>query len=287
MDWLSGMNAAMGYIEDHLTDEIHVQEMAKMLCCSSVEFGRVFAFITGVTLSDYIRRRKLTQAGIELRHGTQKVIDIAMKYGYTSHAAFSRAFREMHGVTPQLARDGGVMLMVQTRLSFTLSIGGLGQMQHRMVTLPSFKVVGMKAKNEVESGGNNPWLVFMNDYNQRLYNQGGQDNYYHAPLYQIGLYLQDEDTCIIGAQLAAGRSVPDGMDVMDVPAHTWAVFTVNEVPSTSNDIIGKYYTQINTQWLPASGYQKVAHIASMESFPPGDPQSSDYCYEIWIPVIKR
>jgi AraC family transcriptional regulator len=110
MDWLDRMNNAMEYVETHLTEAIDYDQMARIACCSTYHFQRMFSFITSVPLSEYIRRRRLTLAAFELQNSGVKVIDMALKYGYESPEAFSRAFKKMHGVMPRSARDKGVSL---------------------------------------------------------------------------------------------------------------------------------------------------------------------------------
>ncbi len=122
MDWLDSMNRAMDYIELHLTDKIEYEQLAKIVCCSVYHFQRMFSFMSGVSLSEYIRRRRLTLDAIELQNSNTKIIDIAMKYGYESPEAFSRAFKGMHGVAPKATRNMGIMLKAYPRMTFYLSI---------------------------------------------------------------------------------------------------------------------------------------------------------------------
>lgn len=110
MDWLERMNSAMDYIESNMTDHISIDDIAKIACCSTYHFQRMFPFITGISLSEYIRRRRLTLAAFELQTTAAKVIDISMKYGYQSPEAFARAFKNLHGIMPISARDKGVSL---------------------------------------------------------------------------------------------------------------------------------------------------------------------------------
>ena len=103
LDWLDHMNAAIEYIETHLADDISYDRAAQIACCSTYHFQRMFSYITGIPLSEYIRRRRLTLAAFELQAGNCKVIDAALKYGYESPEAFSRAFKKLHDVMALLA----------------------------------------------------------------------------------------------------------------------------------------------------------------------------------------
>ena len=118
MDWLQRLNRAMDYIEEHLADRISYDEIARIACCSTYHFRRMFPFLTGITLSEYIRRRRLTLAAFELQTTGAKVIDVALKYGYQSPEAFARAFKQLHGVMPVAARDPGVTLKAYPRMTF-------------------------------------------------------------------------------------------------------------------------------------------------------------------------
>lgn len=118
MDWQNGMNQAIDYIEDNLTGEIDLNIAARYVGCSVWEFQRIFSFLAHIAPGEYIRRRKLTLAAADIQTGNEKIIDIAMKYGYDSPAAFSRAFSQLHGVAPSLARSSGAELKACPKITF-------------------------------------------------------------------------------------------------------------------------------------------------------------------------
>lgn len=97
MDWLRGMNQVIDYIEENLTEQIHYESLARIVGCSVYEFSRIFSFMAGMSVSEYIRRRRLSQAIFDIQTGKEKIIDIALKYCYESPTAFTRAFKELHG----------------------------------------------------------------------------------------------------------------------------------------------------------------------------------------------
>jgi len=143
MNWLDKMNEAICYVEDNLAGEIDFDEVARKACCSTYHFQRMFSFITEVPLSEYIRRRRLTLAAFELQNSSVKVIELAFKYGYESPDAFTRAFQNLHGVTPTSARDMGVQLKAYPRISFHISIKGDVEMNYRIEEKESFSVFGV------------------------------------------------------------------------------------------------------------------------------------------------
>jgi len=155
MEWLDSMNEAMAYIEAHLSDRnngIDYVEIAKAACCSSFHFQRVFPFITGITLSDYISRRRLTLAAFDLQTSDIKVIDVALKYGYESPEAFSRAFKLLNGVMPISARDNGTILKTFPRLSFQIMIKGDTEMNYRIEEKEAFEIFGLELKTNTVNG---------------------------------------------------------------------------------------------------------------------------------------
>jgi len=143
MDWLERMNSAMNYIETNLADNISYDDIAQIACCSTYHFQRMFPFLTGISLSEYIRRRRLTSAAIELQTTDVKVIDVALKYGYQSPEAFARAFKNLHGIMPTSAREQGVSLKAYPRISFHISIKGDVEMNYRIEQRGAFEMFGV------------------------------------------------------------------------------------------------------------------------------------------------
>jgi AraC family transcriptional regulator len=146
MDLLQRMNRTIAHIENHLTSPIAFSELAKHVMCSVYHYQRMFSFIAGVPLSEYIRRRRLTVAAYDLQNTSEPIIEIAYKYGYDSPEAFSRAFKNLHGVTPTSARNGGVTLKSYPPISFTISVKGDTEMTYRIEKLDAFNVIGFTEK---------------------------------------------------------------------------------------------------------------------------------------------
>ncbi len=119
------LNLVIDYIESHLTEEIEPKQIEKIACCSYYDVGRIFSLIADIGISDYIRKRRLTLAGAELKGGNAKVIDIALKYGYNSSVAFARAFQSFHGFNPSLVNKSGAVLSVFPRLVYQICVKGV------------------------------------------------------------------------------------------------------------------------------------------------------------------
>ena len=141
MDFIKGLQSAIDYIEDHLTDEIDYERIAQKAACSTFYFQRIFSALCDMSVGDYIRKRRLTLAGRDLNVNKEKVIDVALKYGYESPEAFARAFSEFHGITPSEAKLDGSKLKSFTRLSVQITMKGGNAMDYKVVEKQAFKVL--------------------------------------------------------------------------------------------------------------------------------------------------
>lgn len=144
MDWITGIQAAINYIEDHLTEELDYEMIAKKSFSSSAHFQRIFSILCGYTLGEYIRNRRLTLAGADLASGKKKVIDVALKYGYDSPDSFTKAFQRFHSITPSQARSDGNQLRSFSRLSIKISLEGGTMMNYKIETKPEMTLLGYK-----------------------------------------------------------------------------------------------------------------------------------------------
>lgn len=291
MDPLQEMNQVTSYIEENLTGRIRHEIPARMMGCSVYEFSRIFSFLTGMSLSEYIRRRRLSQAVFDLQNSNEKIVDIALKYGYESPTTFTRAFRELHGVTPSSVRKTSVPLKTYPPITFLLTVKGVTGMEFRIEKKECFQIMGLSGYDTAECGPGDTltplWREFMDRYDARLWNGGDTGSYYTAPFWQVGAYhFQSENgktKAIIGAQYRGTKL--ENMAVETIPAATWAVFSMNS--PTGIDYVPAAYTRILTEWLPSSGYSRDVSIPSLEVFPPGNAGSADYAWEIWMPVLPR
>ena len=291
MDWLSGMNKIIAIIEENLTGDIDYRRLSRVVGCSVFEFSKIFSFMAGVPVSEYVRRRRLSQAAFDLQSGGKKVIDIALKYGYESPTAFARAFRELHGIPPSSAKLPGAVLKTYPPISFLLTIRGVSAMEFRMQQTEEFEIVGMVDKGSSENQDyldSEPvvgpiWQRFMDEYDPRLYNGGGDGNLYHAPLWQVAAYsFQLDGETAIGAEYTG--LCPAGMELYTVPAAQWAVFSFPGPTGYPN--VPEAYTRILTEWFPQSGYRRDPDVPNLEVYPAGDIHAPEYRWEIWMPVKK-
>lgn len=143
MEWIERLNKAINYIEEHLTRDVDYAEAAKAACCSTYHFQRMFAYMAGIPLSEYIRRRKMSLAAVDLQSGDEKIIDIALKYGYASPTAFNRAFQSVQGISPSAARKEGAALRTYPPISFKITVKGVEEMNYRVVEKEGFRIIGV------------------------------------------------------------------------------------------------------------------------------------------------
>ncbi|MDF2568072.1 MAG: hypothetical protein K0R90_1528, partial [Oscillospiraceae bacterium] len=148
MEWLENLNQAISYIEENLEEDIDLNRVSQIACCSTFHFQRMFSYIASVPLSEYIRRRRMTSAAFELQNSDIKVIDLALKYGYESPTSFARAFQSVHGVPPSAARTEGIHLKAYPRISFLITIRGDAEMNYKIEKKDAFRIVGVKEHME-------------------------------------------------------------------------------------------------------------------------------------------
>lgn len=284
MNWIDGMNRAMDYIEEHLDGQIEIAELARIAVCSEFHFQRMFAFILGFTVNDYIRKRRLSAAAFDLMNG-DKVIDVALKYGYESPTAFTRAFRSVHGVSPNAVKKEGISVNTFPKLAFTFSVKGEEAMNFKIVTKKSFRIVGYKSTEPMTMENcfeivPKIWKKVEADNGiEKLLNlaDGGE------PKGILGISTcegGDYDAYYIA--VATSKPAPEGMSEYIMPQTTYAVF---EAIGAMPDAIQKLQQRIVSEWLPASGYE-YAPAPDIEVYPEGDQYSEDYRSEVWLPIVK-
>jgi AraC family transcriptional regulator len=290
MDLLEKMNGALNHVEENLTNDIDFKEVARLAFCSEYHFKRMFSFLAGVTLSEYIRRRRLTLAAFELCDSNIRIIDIAIKYGYNSPDSFTRAFQSLHGVTPSEARNNGQSLKAYPRMTFQLTIKGGCEMNYRIQEKEAFRIVGIKKRVPIIFHGVNPDIAAMwESLNDEVINKlkkisnveplgllSASTNFSEGRMEEKG-----ELDHYIG--VATTKECPDHLTQLEIPASTWAVFeAVGPFPDTLQNVWGRIYSE----WFPSSNYElsEGPEILWNEH---KDVTSPTFKSEIWIPILKK
>ncbi len=280
MEWVNKLNEAMDYIEAHIAEEITSEQLAQIACCSPYHFQRMFTYLAGVPLSEYIRRRRMSLAAAELQAGA-RVIDIALKYGYDSPTAFNRAFQVIHGVAPSHIKDAGVVLRAFPPIRFNISIRGGQEMEYRIESKPAFRIVGLSEPLDAEIEKNFEVVP-------KLWTRAATE----GAIPRLASMMDSSPMGLLGVSACgpqdawryyiAVASTQDaaGMDEYTVPAFTWAVFPGEGVcPEAMQDL----ERRIVTEWLPNSGYE-YDDGPDIELYLNPEPQ--DAKFEVWIPVRK-
>lgn len=292
MDWIAGIQQAIDYVEDHIMEPVDYGMAAKCAYSSSFHFQRVFSILCGFTLGEYIRYRRLSLAGSELLSSHDKIIDIALKYGYDTPESFSRAFTRFHGITPSQAKNNNAVLKSFSRLSVKLILNGGNTMDYRIETKKAFKLVMRKKKIS-----RNQELTTAEI--SEFWRECGMDGTIEA----LCKYIPEDNifrNCIVGASFgkdAADEEFPYAVGaiyngapvkekdfiVEEIPAHTYVVFPcVGKMP----EAFQKLYQQIYSEFFPASEYQPCGGT-DFEAYPSADVSSPDYRCEIWVAVEKK
>ena len=296
MEWLAGIRTAIGYIEEHLTDDIRAQDVAEQVFLSPFFLQKGFSLMTGYGIGEYVRNRRLYQAAVDLKETEDKVIDIAFRYGYETPESFTKAFSRFHGATPSQVRSGAAINSFLP-LTIKLSIQGGYQMDCKITTMFPFKVIGFQREFDNESAyAEIPkyWDEICEKYAYNVYAGNAPANPYEQAL--VDNCIGEYGVCIddIGGgkfrYLIAGKytggDVPEGMVVYEFPRSDWAVFNcIGPIPEALQSV----NTRIFREWLPGNPEFELCGRASVEWYDcvNGEKTDPDYHSAIWLPVKRK
>lgn len=285
MDWLKNLNNAIDYIENNLDKEISYEEAARIACCSTYYFQRMFSYVAGISLSEYIRRRRMSQAAFELQRTDKTVLEVALKYGYTSPTSFNRAFQRVHGINPITAKKKGITLNAYPAIQFSVKITGGSAMAYHIADKEAIRIVGIRTRlteNIEENQINIP--IFWKDtlQSKRFMDICELSNRNPNGILGISVY-QDPENIFYYIAAATTKEIPIGMYECEIPAATWVIFE-NDGPfkETVQTIFQRFYTE----WLPFSGYE-YAGLPDIEIYPivKGNPLNGHS--EVWISIKEK
>lgn len=286
---------AIDYIEENLTNDIDFGLVAQKAKCSSYHFQRMFSSLVNIPLSEYIRRRRITLAAIEIQNTDAKIIDIAMKYGYDSHSSFTRAFQTIQGVTPSKARIVGVTLMAYPPLNFHFILKGVDGMKYQIIETEPFKLFGLNVVNTdgwtgeqyleyadlvIEDGthdATNMAAGFPGNTVEMI--EKDQWDLSKVHLLHFIRFWNEEGLkhSMYGWEVPEG-GVDDKFTVLDIPHSTWVVVTIN----LEDDRLGvmNCYKDLYANWFPTSGYEQGSGRPMFEKY-------SGDMVELWMPITKK
>ncbi|WP_077616984.1 AraC family transcriptional regulator [Bacillus sinesaloumensis] len=286
---LKELNLVIDYIETHLTDDLPLESISEYAGVSDYHFRKIFFYLSGLNLSEYIKNRKLAEANKDLLNG-EKVTEVAFKYGYQSVDGFTRAFKKWCGFLPSDVIKKGVSKSFP-KLSFVITVKGGISMECRIEDKPAFHLVGVSKRVPMQFEGVNNEIVKLaqsitDEQKEEMRALQNIEPYeiVNASYNADANFVKEEGdlTHMIGV-LTTENQISDQLDKVSVEACTWAIFP-NEgpFPSTLQETMAKTYSE----WLPSSDYE-VINVPSF-SFTKMDKDREGYAYsEVWIPVRKR
>ena len=301
MEWITGIQRAIDYIEAHLTEELHYERIAKESFSSSFHFQRVFSILCGYTLGEYIRSRRMTLAGIELATGSQKVIDVALRYGYDSPDSFSKAFQKFHGIAPSQARSKGAKLKSFSRLSFKIMLEGGTTMNYRIEKKPAITLTGFGTHFEgtpLDRKQQDHHFWMSTRLNQYILQGMARDC---TTAYEVITNIGDAGyDFYIASKLSAyamehfeeelGDEIASRFEHLTLQEATYLVCETEKCDYPTEKI-GDLYRKAVTEWLPSAGYE-LAELPELDIihwyYSETEPKVSQLRYvELWLPITEK
>lgn len=277
-------NEILDRIEDGLEGDISFRALAAELALSVYDFRRIFAFIVGIPVSEYVRLRRLSRAVFDLQTTRDSVTEIAFRYGYASSSAFSRAFQEMQGVSPSEARKPGAKLTILPRASLQLSVASGQTLTFRLLRRPAMKLCGYSAISH-ETGSDCCDDVWAEYYGRGTHRDLIARGCFTDPWGEYAAYENGDEKnvrCTIGALLPPDAPTPEGCSEMPIPPALWGVF---EVVGSLAEQVNEAYNRVVSDWLQSSAYERDEGVCNLESFPVEETQeNSTMPWQIWYPL---
>lgn len=288
MNMLKQLNAAIEYIEANLCAEFDLDAAAGIACVTADSFMRFFSYMTGMTMSEYVRRRRLTLAAYDLQHGKMPIADISVKYGYDSASAFSRAFAKQHGILPSVYRKCGGSLKVYPPASFHIMIKGAKEMDFRIIELDDTLVYGVSKQYEGQGYKTREelrhimWAESLDDVPGQLcegrWNQPGSTSYDGVwyGVWQDGKYMIAREKVDVKTA---------DLEVRKLPAGTYAAFKT-DCGGSAWEEFPKLFELIFDSWLSSSEYKQKGDliVEVLHLWTDYDLRKENKYYEVWIPV---
>ncbi|MBR3311174.1 MAG: AraC family transcriptional regulator [Solobacterium sp.] len=297
MEWLISIRRAIDYMEEHLTDSISVQDVAREVYMSPFFLQKGFSMMTGCGIGEYIRNRKLYQAALDLLETDDKVIDISLRYGYETPESFTKAFSRFHGASPSQIRTGNSPVRTFLPLTISVQMQGGNQMDYTITTMFPFKVIGFQKVFDNETAyAEIPgyWDEICDKYVYSVYAGNAPENPCEQAVVdncigEYGICIDDigngKFRYLIAGKYSGGE-VPEGMVVYEFPRSEWAVFNcIGPIPEALQSV----NTRIFKEWLPGNPEYELCGNANVEWYDcvNGEKTDPDYRSAIWIPVKKK
>lgn len=275
--WSQGIQNAIEYMEENITDRLEINDIASKAYVSAFHFQRIFSILCGYTVAEYIRNRRLTLAGQKLAVSNERIIDIALEFGYDSPDSFARAFTRFHGISPSAAKEKGAKLKSFAPLRIKLTLEGGTMLEYKIVSKAAFTVMG-KLRN---FSFNNSYKEIPEFWDEHM---KSEDSKIVCGMYGV-CYDGDENgfEYLIADNYIPWNEIPDGYITKTVPEGMWAIFPCRgALPQALQEV----NTKIWNEWLPNCKEYKLAGNYTIEMYTPLCEDENNNYSEIWIPIEK-
>lgn len=276
--WTEGIQNAIQYIEDNLTEELDIAEIASRAYVSPFYFQKIFGVLCGFTVGEYIRNRRLSLAAEELSLSDVRVVDVAMKYGYESHDSFTRAFTKFHGISPSAAKEKGASIKSFAPVRIKLTLEGGTMIEYRIVKKAAFTIMGRARMFNCETSYQEIPLF----WNEHYQTGGGK-----VVAGMFGVCMDSDGKnfeYLIADTYNPCLEVCDGYVTREIPAGTWAVFPCK---GALPDALQTLNTRIWSEWLPNCKEYELSGNYNIEMYTPAADKPEDNYSEIWVPVKQK
>ena len=296
MEWTETLRRTVDCLEAHLLEEDAAERAVKEACLSPVYLQKGFKLVTGYSIAEYVRNRRLYLAGLEMIAGREKVIDLAYQYGYDTPESFSKAFSRFHGVSPAQLRQNPGRLVPFLPLKITLTIRGGHGMDYTLDKREELRFVGLEREFSGETSYREIprfWDEFLGAFCRPMWAGKAPETALEKAVCECN--IGEFGVCVeegaspgrfryLIAGLYDGREVPEGLTVCTLPAQEWARFRCSgPLPESLQSV----NTKIFQEWLPGNPEFEIALGANVEWYSMGDTAAPDYESEIWLPVRRR
>ena len=302
MEWITRLQNAIDYIECNLDKKLDYDDIAKRAYSSNYHFQRVFGLTCGLTLGEYIRRRKLTVAGNAILLSCAKISDVAFKYGYETPESFSRAFKKFHGVTPSQAKNGQV-LRTFPRIVLDNDFSGVSAMTYKIEEKPEIILVGYKKRFSGVPYGEEraaqeeafltktrakQWLLlgascdYATDY--LIITNVGDDGYDFYVAYELDGWTRS----VLFNPAVTGVDFMDkmGFETIVIPKQIYVIFETEKKKRPVKDY-ADIRKRIVTEWIPSTdfAFKNAPEVVAMHWRPNGEWAKERYI-EVRLPIEK-
>lgn len=291
MEWIESLKRAIRYMEEHLLEDISANEVANAVYLSPFYFQKGFKIVTGYSIGEYIRCRRLYMAGLDIIANKEKIIDLAYKYGYDTPESFTKAFSRFHGISPSQMKKDITKIRTFLPLTITISIKGGNDMDFVVEKMEAIKLIGYEKNFSYETSYQEIpkfWSEFCNNCQNKEYEENTQKVIEECMIGEFGACIGDKknekEFCYMIAGKYKGQTIPEGMKIFEIPAFEWAKFRcIGSMPQALQTV----NTKIFREWLPGNPDYEIVTEINIEWYSCGDCNAPDYESGIWIPVKRK